>query len=221
MTSAPRTKETAQTPMFGWRIRALRRRKGLTLQALADQAGISVGFLSQVERDLATPSLGTLASLASALDITLDWFIAAARPADSVTRAADRKRFSVAESSLQYEQVSTTLPGGTLTSFIIHLPAGYASEVVAHNGEELIIVLDGVVRQSLGEGSFILSTGDTMHFMGDTPHAFANVGEGPARLLWTGTAPRMLGRAQGGLSVVQSSRKGKTGKDSVIAHTVS
>jgi len=53
----------AQAPQFGGRIRELRRKAGLTLQALADEAGISVGFLSQVERNKATPSLGTLASL--------------------------------------------------------------------------------------------------------------------------------------------------------------
>jgi transcriptional regulator with XRE-family HTH domain len=58
----------------------MRRKAGMTLQALADQAGISVGFLSQVERDKATPSLGTLASLAAALGVEIDWFIATPRP---------------------------------------------------------------------------------------------------------------------------------------------
>ena len=55
-----------QTPQFGGRIRELRRKAGLTLQTLADQAGISVGFLSQVERDKATPSLGHLGRRARA-----------------------------------------------------------------------------------------------------------------------------------------------------------
>jgi quercetin dioxygenase-like cupin family protein len=40
----------------------------------------------------------------------------------------------------------------------------------------------------------VLGPGDSLHFMGDTPHSFANVGDGPARLLWTGTAPRLIGR---------------------------
>jgi transcriptional regulator with XRE-family HTH domain len=196
MASALRATEQVQTPRFGWRIRTLRRKQGLTLQALAKQAGISIGFLSQVERDKATPSLGTLSSLAAALGVALDWFIATPRPGDGVTRAADRTRFSLAESSLQYEQVSAALPGGVLTSFVIHLPVGYASEVVAHDGEELIMVLEGVVRRTLAGSAFVLGVGDAMHFMGDTPHSFANVGDGPARLMWTGTAPRLLGRPQ-------------------------
>lgn len=179
---------------FGGRIRDLRRKAGMTLQQLADQAGISVGFLSQVERDKATPSLGTLAGLAAALGVPLDHFIAAPRPADQITRAGERPTFALADSSLRYERLDTTLPGGTLSSLIIHIPVGYASEIMAHTGEELIVVLDGTIRQTLGDAAMVLHPGDSLHFMGDTPHSFANIGPAPARLLWTGTSPRLIGR---------------------------
>ena len=197
MTQVSRQLDPVAPTAFGGRIRELRRKAGLTLQALADQAGISVGFLSQVERDKATPSLGTLASLASALGVDVEFFIATPRPADSVTRAGERPQFALADSSLHYEQITTTLPGGTLSSLIIHLPVGYASEVTAHVGEELIVVLDGTVKQTLADATFVLHAGDSLHFMGDTPHSFANVGEGPARLLWTGTSPRLVGPRTG------------------------
>lgn len=195
MSEPLRQPDAASSPAFGGRIRDLRRKAGLTLQALADQAGISVGFLSQVERDKATPSLGTLASLAAALGVDVDVFIATPKPADSVTRAGERPRFAIADSSLGYERLTTTLPGGTLSALIVHIPQGYASETVAHVGEELIVVLDGTIRQTLAGADFVLRPGDSLHFMGDTPHAFANIGEGPARLLWTGTSPRLIGRS--------------------------
>lgn len=182
-----------QAPQFGGRIRELRRKAGLTLQALADEAGISVGFLSQVERNKATPSLGTLAGLAAALGVEINWFIATPQPADAVTREGERARFSLADSSLVYERLDTRLPGGTLSSLIIHLPEGYASEVTRHSGEEMLFVLEGRIRQTLGEAVILLGPGDSLHFMGDTPHSFANVGPGPARLLWTGTTPRLIG----------------------------
>lgn len=187
--------EPAQPPAFGGRIRDLRRKAGMTLQALADQAGISVGFLSQVERDKATPSLATLAGLASALGVEIDWFIATPRPSDSITRDGERPSFAIADSSLRYQRVNTTLPGGILSSLIIEIPVGYASEIAAHTGEELIFVLDGILRQTLGDAAFVLHAGDSLHFMGDAPHSFANIGEGPARLLWTGTSPRLIGRS--------------------------
>ena len=57
------------------------------------------------------------------------------------------------------------------------------------------MVLDGTQKQTLGAASFVLNPGDSLHFMGDTPHSFANIGEGPARLLWTGTSPRLIGRS--------------------------
>lgn len=195
--SAPlrQAETTAQTqpPQFGGRIRELRRKAGLTLQALADEAGISVGFLSQVERHKATPSLGTLASLAGALGVDINWFISTAQPADAITRQGERARFSLADSSLTYERLDTRLPGGTLSSLIIHIPEGYASEVTRHTGEEMLFVLEGRIRQTLGDAVIVLNPGDSLHFMGDTPHSFANDGAGPARLLWTGTSPRLIG----------------------------
>lgn len=185
--------DNPRPPAFGGRIRDMRRKADLTLQALADQAGISVGFLSQVERDKATPSLGTLANIAATLGVDVEVFISTPKPSDSVTREGERPRFALADSSLSYEHISTSLPGGTISSLIIHIPEGYASEVTAHVGEELIVVLEGKVRQSLDGTQFVLHPGDSLHFMGDTPHAFANIGDGPAKLLWTGTTPRLLG----------------------------
>lgn len=194
--SAPQrqTENPGQTPQFGGRIRELRQKAGKTLQQLADEAGISVGFLSQVERNKAAPSLGTLAALAAALGGEINWFIATPQPADAVTREGERLRFSIADSSLSYERLDTRLPGGTLSSLIIHLPVGYASEVTSHTGEEMIFVLEGRIRQTLGEAVILLNAGDSLHFMGDTPHSFANVGPDPARLLWTGTTPRLIGK---------------------------
>lgn len=191
------TERSAESPLLsGGRIRQLRLKAGLTLQTLSEQAGISVGFLSQVERDKATPSLGTLAQLASALNVTLDYFIATPKPADSVTRQAERLHFAVDDSSLQYERLSTELPGGTLTSLVIHVPVGYQSELVSHSGEELVVIQHGVIRQTLDGNTFVLYPGDSMHFMGDTPHSFANIGDEPARLIWTGTTDRLTGRKQ-------------------------
>ncbi|MCH8529243.1 MAG: XRE family transcriptional regulator [Saccharospirillum sp.] len=186
--------EGSKTLLSGGRIRDLRRRAGLTLQELSDKAGISVGFLSQVERDKATPSLGTLAQLASTLGVSIEFFISTPKVTDSITRSDERPRFSVADSSLQYERLTTDLPGGTLTSLIIHVPAGYQSEVASHAGEEMIVVLEGTIRQTLGDSAFTMTVGDTLHFMGDTPHSFANQTTKAVRLLWTGTTPRLIGK---------------------------
>ncbi|MIL09175.1 cupin domain-containing protein [Salmonella enterica subsp. enterica] len=170
-------------------IRARRRHMGLTLQELCDRAGISVGHLSQVERDRATPSLGTLAQIAHGLDVGVDYFIATPSMEDSVTRAADRTRFSVDGSSIVYERIAADFAGNELASFVMHLPPGFRSETVSHVGEEIIFVLDGEITHTIDGVSLTLGPGDSMHFRSHRPHSWANNTTQPARQLCVSTLP--------------------------------
>lgn len=177
---------------LGQRIRMRRQRLSMTLQDLSNSSGVSVGYLSQVERNNAVPSLGTLAQIATALDAGVDYFIATPRQADSVTRAAERQRFSVDGNSIVYEKLGAEFPGCEMTSFVMNVPGGYQSEPVQHEGEELIYVLEGSIRQTVGGQEFVLNAGDSMHFLGDMLHSWSNDGPETARLLWAG---RMLNGA--------------------------
>lgn len=152
-------------------IRARRRHMALTLQELCDRAGISVGHLSQIERDRATPSLGTLAQIAHGLNVGLDYFIATPSMEDSVTRATDRTRFSVDGSSIVYERIAADFAGNVLSSFVMHLPPGYRSETVRHEGEEIIFVLGGEIIHTVDGVSLTLGPGDSMHFRSHRPHS--------------------------------------------------
>ncbi len=82
MTASPLalTTQEPQTPKVGALIRARRRQLQLTLRDICEAAGITPGYLSQVERDLATPSLGTLAQIAHSLNVGVDYFIASPVP---------------------------------------------------------------------------------------------------------------------------------------------
>lgn len=174
-------------PNLGALIRKRRKQLNLTLQALCDDAGLSVGYLSQVERGHATPSLGTLAQIAQGLDTELDYFIAKPKPASSLSRAGARPRFSLNGSSMVYESVGAEFPGAELSSYILHVPPGYASETVSHEGEEIIFLLDGEITQMLDGESFVLQRGDSLHYSGSTPHSWSNTTDTTARILWTGT----------------------------------
>jgi hypothetical protein len=63
------------------------------------------------------------------------------------------------------------------------------------SARRLIFVLDGTHPPDAGRCGLCCTPAIRLHFMGDTPHSFANIGEGPARLLWTGTSPRLIGRS--------------------------
>lgn len=174
-------------PNLGALIRKRRKQLALTLQALCDDAGLSVGYLSQVERGQATPSLGTLAQIAQGLNVGLEYFIATPKPADALSRAGARPQFSIDGSSILYESVSAEFPGAELSSYLLHVPPGYVSEIVSHEGEEIIFLLEGEITQTLGGQSFILQQGDSLHYTGSTPHSWSNVTDATARILWTGT----------------------------------
>ena len=180
---------TAQAagPTLGPLLRKRRRLLGLTLRQLCDRADLSVGYLSQVENDKAVPTLGTLAQIAAALDVGLDYFVAQPEPADALSRAENRPRFSLPGSPVAYEALGSDYPGSELSSYILHVPPGYVSETVTHDGEEIVVILDGEIEQTLGGEVITLRAGDSLHYSGTIPHAYANRSGGPARLIWTGT----------------------------------
>lgn len=175
-------------PRVGALIRAKRRQSQRTLQALADEAGISVGYLSQVERDQATPSLGTLAAISRAFGVGFDYFISAPKARDALTRNGLRPQFSIDGSSVIYERIGAEFAGGELSSFIISIPPGYRSETVTHDGEEILYLLEGVVTQRVDGEEIVLRAGDSLHFRGNSPHCWWNDTDAVVRLLWCGTS---------------------------------
>lgn len=183
----PTPVEKTTQPKLGALVRKRRKQLGMTLQGLSDAAGVSIGYVSQIERDLAQPTLGTLAQVAEGLDVGLEYFIKSHKPTDAITRSETRAVFSLAGSSISYEALSNDYPGSEMSSYIMHVPAGYESEVVSHEGEELIYILDGQIEQTLDGQSFTMKAGDSLHYSGERPHSWANRLDRPARILWAGT----------------------------------
>lgn len=200
-----KTPKSKSEPQLGAAIRKRRVQMKLTLQALCDSSGVSVGYLSQVERDNAQPSLGTLAQIADALDVGLDYFIAKPKPSDGLSRAGQRPYFSLANSSLTYETLAAEFPSSELSSYLLHVPAGYVSETVSHEGEEIIFVLEGEIEQTLDGQIYRMKTGDCLHYSGQTPHAWSNHTDKTARILWTGTLTVLT--RKGGIELPELSHK--------------
>jgi transcriptional regulator with XRE-family HTH domain len=178
---------TIEPTKLGQLIRKCRQQRKLTLKELCDKAGVSIGYLSQVERGNATPSLGTLAQISHALDLGLDDFVARPKPVDAVSYARQRPTFSISNSGVTYETLSSEFPGHELSSYIINCPPGFVSETFQHEGEEFIYILSGSIEKTLDGEAFILREGDSLHYNGMTPHAWKTLGQAPARMMWTGT----------------------------------
>ena len=199
-------------PRVGALIRARRRQLHMTLQEICEAAGISMGYLSQVERDQATPSLGTLAQIARGLDVGMDYFISTPSIEDSLTRAEERQKFSVDGSSIRYERIAADFAGNILSSFVLNIPPGYRSETVSHEGEEILYVLEGTIKQKLDDEEIEMKAGDSLHFRGNRPHAWWNDSGRPARLLWTGTLPLFRGRGASADTTTKTKKTTRTSR---------
>ena len=209
----PPPSQTSARPRVGALVRARRKQLHMTLQDLGDAAEVSVGYLSQLERDLATPSLGTLAQIARSLDVGVDYFISTPKAGDALTREGEREKFSIDGSSVVYERLGAEFPGNVLSSFILTIPPNYRSETVHHEGEEMIFVLEGSITQRVDGTEMVLAEGDSLHFRGNSPHSWSNDSDRPARLLWVGTLTMFRSRA--GRSAFRSRKAAEPGEKKV------
>lgn len=184
-TKAGRITESAPIPL-GERLRRQRKDRRLTLQQVADRAGLSVGFISQIERGITTPSLSSLVAVSRVLGAHVSEFLA--QPVSApLTRQSDRPHYAVGSNSLTYERLSSSFPGNVLRSLIIHEPPGYRSEPIAHDGEEIFFVLSGELTVEVAGVEYILGTGDSIHFLATQTHATWNHTDRSAAILHTGT----------------------------------
>lgn len=176
--------ETGKTgDPLGQRLRARRRELSLTLKEVADAAGLSVGFISQVERGLTVPSLSSLASIAGVLGSHVTTFLAQPEGKTPHTRHNERPVYAVDKAALSYERLSTTFPGSVLNSVIVHEPPGYRSEPIQHVGEEMFFVLQGAITIEVENETTVLEAGDSIHFASMRRHSSWNHTAEPATIL--------------------------------------
>ena len=172
---------------LGARLRERRRQLGLTLQEVADGAGLSVGFISQIERGITTPSLSSLVGVSRVLKSHVSDFLAQPRGTASLTRQSERPHYAIGGNSLIYERLSASFPGNVLRSVIIHEPPGHRSEPIAHEGEEIFFILEGALTVEVEGERTILSVGDSIHFPSTRTHSTWNHTSAAAIILHTCT----------------------------------
>lgn len=172
---------------LGASLRARRKELGLTMQSVADDAGLSVGFISQVERGLTSLSLGSLVSLAEVLQTEIGSFLEQPEPEGQTTRKIDRLAYSVAGNGISYERLSTTFHGSKLHSVLIHEPPGHRAEPISHRGEEIFYMIDGEITVEIEGEVEILRKGDSIHFDSRRVHSTWNHSASEASFMWCGT----------------------------------
>lgn len=165
--------------LVGRRIVAERASRGLSIEELAQRAGVSTGLLSQIERGIGNPSLSTLRGLADALGLPLGaFFEAAVAESDWVVRPSTRKRLILSDRRLVYELLVPDMTR-SLSMLWIELPPAFSNEEkpFSHAGEECELVLEGRVEAHIGDRVFLLEAGDSITFNSALPHWFRTFDE--------------------------------------------
>lgn len=179
----------------GEQIRDLRKAKGMTITELADNIGRSVGYVSQIERNISPVSIDRLKEFAEALGVQITWFFqgGVAGPEDErdlIVRRGDRRKLTFTGSGLEEELLSPNLSGDfemIMTLYEPHTTTG--EEMYGRPCQEAALVLEGRLEVWIEDRHFILEAGDCITFDGETPHKSGNPDDTPARVVWVMSPP--------------------------------
>jgi transcriptional regulator with XRE-family HTH domain len=175
----------------GERLRAIRLLRRLTLREVAEAAGVSESFVSQLERGRSSASVATLQRLAAAVGIEISDLFADEQPTGPrVLHREERQQLEWGH--LGRKALLTPKPFHSLEVVAVAFDPGGSTgdEPYTHgDSEELLLVLAGRVQVQLGSELFDLSTGDSVNYRSSTPHRVSTQGGEPAEVLFVISPP--------------------------------
>jgi DNA-binding transcriptional MerR regulator/mannose-6-phosphate isomerase-like protein (cupin superfamily) len=172
---------------IGSRLRQLRLKKGSSLAAVAKVVGVSVGFLSAIERSHMTASVGTLRKLARHYKSNILDFYDTAEPNKHLVGPKARK---ILEAGPGVRMELLAWGNTVMEPHLFRIGPGSGSgESYTHVGEEFLFVLKGELEIFLREEKYRLKSGDSFYFESAVPHQWNNPGRADTVVLWVNTPP--------------------------------
>ena len=173
---------------IGEKIKRLRVSNQLTLEELANRSELTKGFLSQVERNLTSPSISTLEDILEALGTNLRDFFDEKQEEQIVF---SNKDFFINEQDLH--TISYIVPNAQknqMEPILIEMQHGaQTSQIEPHEGEEFGYVLTGRITLHYGHQEVSIKAGQTFYIKGDKPHYISNQHQHVAKVIWISTPP--------------------------------
>ena len=175
---------------IGARIKQLRIKNDLTLEELASRTELTKGFLSQLERNLTSPSIQTLEDIAEALGVTMAGFFSEEKDEKIVFTPEDA--FVDEREGFTIHWIVPNAQKNEMEPVVLEIEPGQMSFTIApHEGEEMGYVLSGKVslmRENHKKG-VVVKKGETFYIRGDQEHFLVNPGSKKAVVLWISTPP--------------------------------
>ena len=178
---------------LGPMIRRSRKRQELTLQQLADRADLSVSYISQIERNLLTPTVASLKRIAGALDMPAGQLMFAeagtAKSLVAVLRKGHRKHVRFPQSSISYELLTPDLRRRVSALWLVANPGAEGGPALTHEGEDMVIVLQGQLSVDVAGRWHDLKAGDSIYFNSELSHRWCNRRKQVAQAIWISSPP--------------------------------
>jgi transcriptional regulator with XRE-family HTH domain len=163
---------------IGWKIKELRNSKNLTLKQLSEDSGLSVGFLSQLERGLTSIAVDSLETVAKILGVNLSFFFNVEnRPDRKVIKSYERPVLNMQEGGFIAYSLCQNLEDKAFVPKLVEVFPHKTDEEVAlykHSGEEFIYVLEGILTLYIDNNMYDLYPGDSIYLDSSEVHNWAN-----------------------------------------------
>ncbi len=175
---------------IGEKIKLLRMQHNLTQEELADRCELTKGFISQVERELTSPSIATLVDILESLGTTLQDFFNHEVPEKVVFTKQDVAVKSDSELKNEVHWLVPNAQKNAMEPILVHIePHGQTDLDDPHAGEEFGYVLKGQIYLHFGPKRVKVRTGESFYFTAQQGHYLSNSSAKPASILWVSTPP--------------------------------
>ena len=172
----------------GVKIKELRLKKGLTQEELADRCELTKGYISQLENDLTSPSIATLADILQNLGSNLSEFFAENETEQIVFTTDDM--FEKENGNQKVRWLVPTSQKNAMEPILTVLdPSAKTEKDLPHEGEEFGYVLEGNISVNIGKQIYKAAKGDAFYYRADKTHFVENTGKSVAKILWVSCPP--------------------------------
>jgi transcriptional regulator with XRE-family HTH domain len=173
---------------IGEKIKKLRVRRGLTQEELADRCELTKGYISQLERDLTSPSIATLIDLLETLGTSLNNFFSETEDEKIVFRNDDV--FVKEDENYTINWIIPNAQKNMMEPILVELESYCETKPDhPHEGEEFGYVLSGNIYLHYGEEKYKVKKGESFYYKARNNHYLSNAGKNTASVLWVSTPP--------------------------------
>ncbi|AEB06224.1 helix-turn-helix domain protein [Coriobacterium glomerans PW2] len=169
---------------LGERLRSLRKKKVLTITQLSLYTGLSVGFLSNMENGISSPTVANLTKVCNALNVSILDVLGEGDALHEIVRDGEAEIIDVPESSMKMKIVDFGANHRAFSVITIEPHARRVDAVAMHPYDEAVYVMRGELAVTIEERRFELSRGDSLFIQANCGHTIENDGTDVSESIW-------------------------------------